>query len=704
MHRLLLTTMVRSATALLLAAPVPASAQAHTGPVVSRDSMTSFAVGGWGVATGDRDAGVRAGDDFYLSRNGGWLARTVLTPQEPAAAYWRDLQRLAPRRTTELLREAAANSAAAGSAEAMAGAFYRAYMDEAAIDRKGVTPLRPQLDAIRTARTRSALAAEMGREAGPGTQRGITFLRFNYAPGLFSVDIGQDPQDPSRHAIFIAPDGLLLPGPEYYADPELADIRAAFEGYIAQVLTMLGWPEPVAMAHRVIALETRIAAASPTHEQMRTAGATDTSLAVARLEAAAPGFDWRAFLQGAELGRVGRVRVRALDVVPGLAAIFVDTPIDVWQARQAFAIADIDARHLGSALARANFEFRARQFNSPLTVPPPRGSNAGVIAEGSIGGIIGTLYAARYLTPEVKSAALTMAEGVRQAFADRLAHASWMSPDTRARARGKVSRIALDVGYPDTYKAPAALVVSDTDHYGNVVRARAFAWRERVHHLNDPFDRTAWPMTPQTATYGYTVETNAIVMPAALLQPPFFDPQADPAVNYGAIGALMGGQVASALDDRGRHFDADGRRRELLAPDETRRFLALRQAISDRYSRVEPLPGLHLKGDLLADEAIDDLGGLLAALDAYHASLGGGPAPVIDGYTGDERFFLGWAQMWRAKFAPAFVRAQVATGANAPPCMRVNGPLRHVDAWYAAFDVQPTDRMFLPPGDRVRIW
>ena len=667
--------------------------------------MPSFAVGGWGIALDDRDPAVRPGDNFYMSQNGAWFARSELNPRNPSRAYWRDLQRLAPRRALGLLRDAAAHSAAPESAEGKAGAFYRAFMDEKTIEEKRIAPLRPQLLGIQSIRTPAELAALMGRESGAGTAHVATaVVQFAVAPGVFDVGIRRDVSDPSRNAVYVSASGLLLPGPEFYSDPQLSDIRKEYEKYIVRILSTLSWPDPEKAAREIIALETRIGAVTPSHEQRQDARGNDTVMSVARLAKYAPGFDWHAFFLGAELGAVKFVHIDAVEAFPKIAKIVAETPISVWQARQAFAIADIDAVNLNDDIYRANFEFRGRQFNSAQLQPPARENKAWVAAEAAIGDALGALYVAHYFSPEAKRQAQTMAEGIRRALDARLAALPWMSAATKTKARAKLAAMKLDIGYPETFQSYRGLVIDEKDHYGNLVRSRAYAWHNQIRSLDKPVDESVWPMTPQMASYFYAAPANAMGIPAGTLEPPFFDLNADPAVNYGAIGSLMGQQMFGALDDLGRHYDARGRVNELLTPDESRRFGAMRQAISDQYSAVEPLPGIHIKGDIVANEAIDDLGGLLAALDAYHASLGGHPAPVIDGFTGDQRFFLGRAQMWRAKFAPPFVRAQLATGSNAPPFMRVNGPLRHMDAWYAAFNVQPGDSMFVAPERRVRLW
>jgi putative endopeptidase len=674
-------------------------------PQAARDDLALHSVARWGLDVRDRDPSVKPGDDFFMSQNGAWFARTELSPQVPFAAYWNDLRRLTPRRLAAILDEAAADkNASPDSVRAKAGAFYRAFLDEKTVESKGMTPLDPVLSGIRAAKTPSRMAAEMGRAAGPGTlprQRPIGFIPDGAA---FLISIAQDQRDPTRYAVYVGQGGLGMPGPEYYSDPQLADVKLAYETYAAKLLRLMGWPNPELRAKEIVAFETRIAAASWSHEQMLDVVNTYNRMTIAELSAFAPGFDWHAFLAGAELGNVDAVVVDAKSAFPKIASIVAETPLEVLQARQAFAAADLAAPNLYRPAFDANFDFRIRAFNNPTTVPKPRPLQAWYTLEPAIGDMLGTLYVARYFSPESKAKALEMTANMRHAFDARIEKLAWMSPQTKARAREKLAKMNVNIGYPDTVADYTGLDISDTDLYGDVVRASAFDWRRQVRRLDAPFDHSEWVFTPQSVNYSYTPTTNTLEIPAATLQPPFFDLNADDAVNYGAVGALIGSQMIGAFDNRGRHYDADGRLRDWLTADESVKFAAMTTAIAQQYSAIEPLPGLHVKGELVADEAVDDIGGLLVALDAYHLSLNGRPAPVLDGFTGDQRVFLGRAQMWRAKFDRAFVRAQVATGRNAQPFLRVNGPVRNVDAWYAAFGVKPGDKMYLAPQDRVHIW
>jgi putative endopeptidase len=667
-----------------------------------RDTMTSFAVGGWGLALGDRDATIRPGDDFVRHAGGRWLESVRRDGLDRNDSYWRDLMRLPSRRVAGLLRELGDDrSRSPNTIEGKAAAFYRAFVDTARIHGRGLAALEPALAAIRGARTHADLARVMGAEAGAWTPRPPSVTVQTFPLALFSLRIDRSPREAARNAVFVGAAGLLLPAPSYYSDPAQEDIRQAYVAYIAGMLRLLDWPAPEQRARDVLALEARLAAASWTLEQQRDAAAQLNPMSVAQLRAFAPGFDWAAFLAGAGLGKVPDVVVDTKSAFPHLARIFAETPVDVWQARQAFAVADQDAPKLSDDAAALALDFRSRRFQGSAATQP-RDMRVMLAADASIPDIVGTLYAARYFPPEVRAATQDMARRIRDAFDARLAASPYLSDASKRRARAKLAAMQLDIGSPDTRRDYAGLVLSDTDYFGNLRRERAYEWRREVAALGRRFDRSAWPLQPHNANYAYVPSVNVMEISAAALEPPFFDLAADPAVNYGAIGTLMGAEMAAAFDRTGRRFGPEGGLLDVFTPAEVARLDSLRDSVAVQFSRYEPVPGLHLQGALIADEVTDDVVGIQLALDAYHASLRGREAPVLDGTTGDQRFFLGRAQMWRAAFVPAFLRALVATGHNTPPPQRINGTLPHIDAWYTAFGVGPDQPMYVAPARRWR--
>jgi putative endopeptidase len=544
----------------------------------------------------------------------------------------------------------------------------------------------------------------IGRAGRPGTVRAPSVYGPPVGRGLFLLNIDQDQSDPSRYAVYVGQGGLILPGPEYYLESQFADVRTACTAYVTRLLTLIAWPNAEERARQIIAFETRVAAVSWSHEQMRDVVRTYNPMTVAELIRLAPRFDWRALLQGAELGRTNRIVIDAKSAFPKIAAIFAETPLEILQAREAFAAADRGAGNLNADLGAAGFDFRGTMLGNGAFVGGARNMRAEQTAEATIGDIVAAFYVARYSSAEAKSEAEEMTANLKRALDARLEKLTWMSPMSRARAREKLAQMRINIGYPDRFDDYQGLSISDQDLYGNVARAAAYDWQRQVRSLTQPFDRSGWTLTPEYPTYNYNPTTNSVEIPASLLQPPFFDVKADEAVNYGAIGSQIGQMMVVAFTNQGSPYDGDGRLKPWLVPADAARYATMSQNIGAQYSAVEPLPSLHLKGELLLDEAISDLGGVQIALDAYHASLQGKAAAVIDGYTGDQRFFLGRAKMWRAKFSPTFTRNQVATGFNAPPFMRVNGPLANIDAWYEAFGVKPGDKMYVAPDTRVRIW
>jgi putative endopeptidase len=685
-----------------LASYVMTAAADTPGPVAAAPDLASHSLGTWGVELGDRDPTVKPGDDFYLSQNGGWLKRQPDDNQ--LRAYWRDLRRLAPRRVAAVLTEISARKdLKPGSVESKASAFYRAFLDADRVETVGADALKPELDVIRAAGDLPAMAAVMGHDAGPGIQRSL-FKQVLTQRALFNLDIAQDRVHTDRNTVYLGQGGLLMPGPEYYLDPKLADFKKTYQDYVEKMLTLIAWPDAKARAADVVSFETRVAEVSWSHEQLLDAVKTYNPVKVADLRKSAPGFDWTAFFKAAGLADVDEVVLDAKDAIPRIAAVYAATPIAVLQARQAFAAADENGPYLSTAFVAANFEFRTRVFLGAAFPKLPRDVQAETALESFIPDILGKFYVDRYSSPEAKAHVEQMAEFMRTALDTRLQHLAWMSEATRAKARAKLARMRIKVGYPAHFDSYNELELSETDLYGDVVQAKAYNWHTLVDRLHKPFDRDLWFSVPEYPNYNFLDTTDTVEIPAALLQPPFFDLKADDAVNYGAVGALLAESMYGAFSLSGRHFDADGKLHDWWTPAETAYFDKESAKLSAQYSAVEVLLGLHVQGQLVLNEAVMDLGAMQLLLDAYHLSLHDKTPPVLDGFTGDQRVFLGRAQMWRVKFPEAFIRNLVATGANAPPFMRINASLRNTGAWYETFDVKPGDKMYIAPEDRVRLW
>jgi putative endopeptidase len=661
-------------------------------------------IGAWGVDLSDQDRSVRPGDDFFRYQNGGWVARAAPDVQHPFMSYWRDVRNVAPARLIAILDGLAGDAAAPASSPAVkAGALYRDYMDEAAIERLGHAPLEPELRAIRALRTRADMARYMGRMEGPLTLRS-TNLRDSFGRGMFTMTVAQDSRNPERNALYLRQGGILLPDPSYYSSAQVADVRAQYRDYIKQVLTLIGWPQPAKRADEILAFETKVAAASTPLEQLVDPAKTYHEVTLSQLERSAPGFGWRAYFAGAGLVPPVRMVIDDRQAFTQIAKIFASADLAMLRARQAFAAADYDAGLLSSDLYSAKLAFRTNVLNAPSLAARARKDGGERLVEAVVPDIIGSIYVERFVPAEVDKRAKLMAAGLRAALDERLAKADWLSPESRAEARRKLAAMQIRVGYPEHFETYSGLTLTGNGLYADVRAAEAYQWREQVKKLSQPFDRSRWFLTPMFPQYYYDPQSNSAEVSAALFQPPFFDPTADDAVNYGAVGTIVAAQMIAAFDINGAGYDSTGRLREWLKPEERAHLAQLGDTLAQRYSAFEPIPGVHPRGKVLFLEAMGDIGALEIALDAYHAARGGQAAPIVDGLTGDQRFFLGRAQSWRARFTDDAVRNQLTQGTNAIPWMRVNGPLPNVDEWYAAFAVKPGDKLYLPPEQRVRLW
>jgi len=660
--------------------------------------------GAWGYDLTARDTVARAGDDFFQFANGGWLARTEI----PADRAGTSLRLLMSNRTEERIHDLLEQYAAQApheptTLEGKVGAFYKAFLDSARADQLGATPLAPLLDAVRASRTRDDLAALAGRS------------NYDLEGTLFAVFTDVDVKDPTRYAVFVSQAGLGLPDRDYYSQPSFAEKKAKYEAYVAQLLDLAGWPDAAARAKDVLAFETAVAAASWAKEQQRDPNATYNPMSIAELTKFAPGFAWRPFLVAAHVDKLDRVIVSEKSAFPKLAAIWAQTPLPTLRAWLAFTIADNAAAYLSSAFASASFEMRAKTLSGQQaqSVRWKRGVRAvaggdflaGDRADrfGNLGWGVGQLYAARWFPPESKAAIQTLVLNLKAAYRTRLEKLDWMSPATRAKALEKLDTYTIKVGYPDTPRDYSRLVIHDDDLVGDVRNAGAVEWAYYTDRLGGPVDKGEWGMTPQTND-AYNGSLRDIVFPAGILQAPMFDPNADPAINYGAIGGVIGHELTHGFDDEGRKFDAQGKLADWWQPADAKTFEDRAARLGAQYSAFEPVPGAHVNGQLTMGENIADLGGLTLALEAYHASLKGAPAPALDGWTGEQRVFLGWAQAWCGKSRDDAIRRTLVSDPHSPRICRVNGVVRNIDAWYDAFGVKPGDKLYVAPADRVRIW
>jgi endothelin-converting enzyme/putative endopeptidase len=569
--------------------------------------------------------------------------------------------------------------------------MYASWMDEAAIEARGITPLQPYLDRIDAVTDTRGVLALM---ATPD---------FN-AP--FGLDIEADPEDPRRYAVWVGQGGLGMPDRDYYLEKgaSFEKYRGAYETYVTTIFKLLGDASPAASAAEVIALETKIAKAHWAQADLRDVPKAIKPMPYAAFTAFAPAVQWDTFLPGLGLpATLEKIVAYGDTAVRDGAALVTREPVAAWKKYLRFHIASDNAAHLPKAFDDAHFEFFSRTLRG-VEAKRERWKRGVTLLDENIGEGVGEAYVAKFFPPEHKARMDALVANLRTALEGRLKQLPWMDDPTRAEALKKLSTFEPRVGYPSKWRDYSALQIQNGRHFENVVNARLFEWKRQVARLGMPVDREEWGMNPQEVNAYYHPLMNQITFPAAILQPPFFDVHADPAVNYGAIGAVIGHEIGHGFDDQGRAFDEAGRTRNWWTPETDAKFRAATQRLGTQYNAYCPVPDGCINGQLTMGENIGDLGGLTMAYTAYRLSLGGKEAPVIDGVTGDQRFFLAWAQVWRAMAREDDTRQRLVTDPHAMPEFRTNGVVRNVDEWYTAFGVKEGDALYLPPDQRVRIW
>jgi putative endopeptidase len=658
-------------------------------PVLAADELASPRYGSWGFDATGMDRSVRPGADFNAYVSGGWLKSATIPADRSAVGILDQMIERSDARVHAILEDAAAGRLKDRDA-ARIGALYRSFMDEERADRLDDKPLAPLLATIRNSTTRRALAALMGRQ-----NDGYAFI--------FEIVISPDPKAPDRYAAFLNAVGLGLPDRDYYLKESFATRKAAYQAYVQQMLEMIGWQDPAVNATAIVNFETSLAEASWTRAQLRDSDKSYHPASMDELKQLAPDFDWDAFLAASGLSGIDRVILTSDTAFPKYSSAFASLPLPALRAWFAFKLADRYAMLLSRRFVDAQFEFRGKQLNGQPELGP-RWRRAAGLTNDVLGQAVGRAYVARYFPPVAKAQIDAMVAEIRKAMEARIRTLDWMSDTTKQKALEKLSRITAKIGYPAKWQSYDALALSPTDLMGNRLRANQFRWRRQVARLSQAVDHDEWNVLPQTVNAYYFPAGNEIIFTAAILQPPYFDPEADPAVNYGGVGASIGHEISHAFDDHGRKFDGKGTLTDWWTPEDASRFEAQAARLGAQYSGFEPLPGLHVNGALSMGENIGDLGGLSLALDAYRASLKGQPAPVIDGFTGEQRLFLGWAQFYRQKLRDDLLRQRLVGAPHPPPAVRVNGTIRNVDGWYSAFAIKPGDPLYIAPENRARIW
>lgn len=671
----------------------------------SADSLeTKLKYGTWGFDLSGMDSKTKPGDDFFRYANGAWIDKTQIPSDKPAYSLRLAMTDLTEQRLKALLEAAGAQATDNPSTlEEKAGAFYRSFMDESRVEGLGAKAIEPELSDLRNAKARDDFAALMGR----------TTTDFEFS--LFTPIIDVDLKDPKKYAFYLSQGGLGLPDRDYYLKPDFAAQKTAYQNYVTTILKLLNWSEPEKTAKEIVDFESKIAEASWTKTQQRDLNAIYNPMSIAELKKFTPGFAWEKFLTEAKMAKLTTVVVAEKSAFPKVAGIYSKTPIETIRAWQSFHTADNAAPYLSKPFTDAYFELhnktlsgqKEQQARWKRGITTVSGGDFGVGDRfgtfGTMGFGVGQLYTAKYFPAEAKAKIQDLVNNLKAAYRARIEKLDWMGPETKKEALKKLDTYTIKVGYPDHPRDYSKLAIKSDDLTGNVRRCAQLDWDFNTGRFFGPVDRGDWGMTPQTND-AYNGSLRDIVFPAGILQPPIFDAEADPAINYGAAGGVIGHELTHGFDDQGRKIDASGALRDWWTKQDAETFQARAKVLGAQYSKYEPIPGVHVNGELTMGENIADLGGLTLALDAYHASLKGQAAPVLDGYTGDQRVLLGWAQAWRGKVTDDYVKKQVVSDPHSPRQFRVIGPARNTDTWYDAFKVQAGDKMFVPGDQRVRIW
>ncbi len=649
--------------------------------------------GEYGLALEFLDRSAKPGDDFFRYAAGTW-ARTTAIPED--RSYYGIDTVIADRAENDLreIAEAAMRgAAAAGTPERKVGDFYASYMDEAAIEAKGLAPIKPQLDAIAAIKTSADLA------------RAFAAANEGFGTAPFGLYVNADAKDPDSYAAYLVQSGLGMPDRDYFLkrEKEYQDYRSAYRAYVEKLLTLASVANARARAESILALEMRLARVQWPAEDNRDAAKTYNPMKISDLANEAPGFDWQSFAVAAGIDAAPTIVVAQKSAFPKLANVVAQTDLDVWKAYLTFHVLDDAAPYLSKALDDENFAFRGKILGG-RTVQRDRWKRAVRVLDRQIGQVLGQVYVARRFPPSSRTLALQLVGNVKQALRAMITEAAWLDEATKASAHKKLDAMGAKIGYPDVWRDYSALDVARDDLIGNMTRALSFEYRRNIAKLGKPIDRGEWYLTPQTVNAYNDFGKNEIVFAAAIMQPPYFDPNADAAVNYGEIGAVIGHEISHGFDDQGRKFDARGKLEDWWTPKDAEAYTVQAKKLVAQFNAYEPLPGLHINGQLTLGENIADLAGLAIAYRAYKLSLAGKEAPVRDGLTGDQRYFLAYAQSWIGKRREASLRERILSNPHSPEEYRVNGIVRNFDPWYAAFSVQPGDKLYLKPEDRVRLW
>lgn len=646
-----------------------------------------------GIYLKNMDTLVKPGDNFDAYVNGNWVKNNKIPSDKSSYGISEIINDKAQEDVKTIIEASAKGNFSEGSDEQKIGDYYESYMNAKDRDAKGVKPLAGELQAIDAISNYTDLAAYFGKLNRTG----------DLSP--FSVSVTEDFKDPTKYMLISWQGGIGLPEKEYYflTDDKSKSIRSQYVKHIETMLTLGGIDKAAEKALQIMALETALAAKHMKKEDTRDMMAMYNKYSIADLKKMMPDFDWDAMLKAAGVEKEKNIVITQVEYMKSANAIIKNTPIDTWKTYLKWSLIHGSATALNTALDKENFAFYGKTIYG-MEQQRPQWRRAVDDVNSSLGEIVGKVYVEKHFSPEAKSRMTTLVKNLLKAYEESIKKLDWMSADTKKEALAKISKFTIKIGYPDKWRDYSALKVQKNDLYGNRVRAAAFEYNRQINKLGKPVDRTEWGMTPQTVNAYYNPPLNEIVFPAAILQPPFFDLNVEDAVNYGGIGAVIGHEIGHGFDDQGATFDGNGVMRNWWTDKDLTAFKARTNALVEQYSTFKAFPDLNVNGSFTLGENIGDLGGLTIALKAYQMSLNGKKSPVLDGFTGEQRVFLGYGQVWLDKAREESIRNQIASDPHAPAHFRINGIVRNIPEFYKAFNVKPGDSLYLAPEKRVKIW
>jgi putative endopeptidase len=652
-----------------------------------------------GIDVAGMDKSVKPGDDFFGYANGGWMKATEIPADRTSFGAFDVIFDEVNKRTAGIITESAKSK---NPEERMVGDYYSAYLDEKAIESRGLEPVKADLAAIDAIKDKTELSTILGSQLRADVDP-LNATNF-YTDRLFGVFISADFNNPTKNVPYLLQGGLGMPDRDNYlkTDDKNKELQEKYRAHIATILKLANVADAEAKAARIYDLEHKIAEAHATREESGDVHKANNPWKMGEFATKAPGIDWANYFKAADLSDQPMVIVWHPNAVTGISALVGSQPLDVWKEYLTFRTLDRSAGLLPKAFADENFNFyRKTLYGVPQLAPRER--RAIQASSNALGDVVGKMYVEKYFPPKAKTEIQTLVKNIVAAFGKRIDALTWMTPETKAKAKAKLSTLYVGVGYPDKWRSYAGLKITPTDALGNAQRVSLFNYKWSLSKLKQPVDKTEWWMTPQTVNAVNLPLQNALNFPAAILNPPFFDMNADPVENYGSIGGVIGHEISHSFDDSGSQFDAAGKMVNWWTPQDYEHFKTASERLAAQYDAYEPLPGLHLNGKQTLGENIADVAGLSAAYDAYRTAYKGKEAPSAKGLTGDQRFFVAFAQSWRGKMRPETLRVIVMTDGHSPDEFRAD-TVRNINAWYTAFNVQPGQKLYLAPDQRVRIW